>query len=101
MPIRRVDGGWQWGYHGTVYPTRSQAVQQMRAAFAHGYVGNPEDETMHECPDCGDDCGCEEGEANADWCEHCPWDEEDEDDYADEERRGGDDGDDDFDDDED
>lgn len=91
MPIRRVDGGWQWGYHGSVYPTRFGAVQQARAAYAHGYVGNPEDETMHECPECGEDCGCEQGEVNDVWCEHCPMDDDDElmDDYADEERRGG------------
>ena len=41
-PIRRVKGGYQWGHHGTVYPTREGAVRQMRAIFASGYKGkNP------------------------------------------------------------
>jgi len=37
MPIKKVKGGWKWGGHGKVYPTKEQAVQQMKAAFANGY----------------------------------------------------------------
>ena len=41
-PIRKVEGGWQWGYHGKVYPTREQTLTQMRAAYFAGYKGkNP------------------------------------------------------------
>jgi hypothetical protein len=36
-PIRRVKGGYRWGGHGHVYPTRAGALRQARAAFAHGY----------------------------------------------------------------
>jgi hypothetical protein len=36
-PIRRVKGGYRWGEHGHVYPTRAGALRQARAAFAHGY----------------------------------------------------------------
>lgn len=39
MPARKVPGGWQWGRHGKVYPTRAQAEAQGRAAYAHGYRG--------------------------------------------------------------
>jgi len=39
MPSRRVSGGWQWGRHGKVYPTKAQADRQGRAAHAHGYRG--------------------------------------------------------------
>lgn len=37
MPIKRVKGGWQWGKHGKIYPTRKGAVKQAAAAHAHGY----------------------------------------------------------------
>jgi len=37
MPIRKVKGGYQWGKHGKVYPTREQAERQARAAYAAGY----------------------------------------------------------------
>lgn len=37
MPIRRVPGGWKWGRHGKVYPTRKGAVKQAAAAHARGY----------------------------------------------------------------
>ena len=48
-PIRKVKGGWQWGYHGKVYPTRTQALKQMRAIFASGYKGrNPRKQTWEE-----------------------------------------------------
>lgn len=41
-PIRKVRGGWQWGYHGKVYPTREGALRQMKAAYFAGYKGrNP------------------------------------------------------------
>lgn len=37
MPIRKVPGGYKWGGHGKVYPTRKQAERQAAAAYAHGY----------------------------------------------------------------
>jgi hypothetical protein len=37
MPIKKVDGGYQWGNHGKVYPTRKQAEEQAAAAYANGY----------------------------------------------------------------
>lgn len=37
MPIRKVSGGWQWGQHGKVYPTRKGAERQAAAAHASGY----------------------------------------------------------------
>jgi len=40
MPIRKVEGGWQWGEHGHVYPSRAGAERQAAAAHAHGYRGD-------------------------------------------------------------
>lgn len=40
MPIEKVDGGWRWGKHGKVYPTREQAERQAAAAHANGFVGD-------------------------------------------------------------
>jgi hypothetical protein len=37
MPIHKVKGGWQWGTHGKVYPTRAGAEKQAEAAYANGY----------------------------------------------------------------
>jgi hypothetical protein len=41
MPIHRVTRngktGYQYGTHGTVYPTRAQAVKQAQAIHASGY----------------------------------------------------------------
>lgn len=37
MPIIEVNGGYRWGEHGHVYPTRKQAVRQAMAAHANGY----------------------------------------------------------------
>jgi len=37
MPVRKVPGGYQWGSSGKVYPTKRQAEQQGRAAYASGY----------------------------------------------------------------
>ena len=37
MPVRKVPGGYQWGYQGKVYPTKRQAQAQGRAAYASGY----------------------------------------------------------------
>ena len=39
MPIHRVNGGYQWGESGKVYPTREGAVRQAVAAHANGYKG--------------------------------------------------------------
>jgi hypothetical protein len=35
----RVPGGYRWGQHGHVYPTRAGAERQAAAAYAHGYRG--------------------------------------------------------------
>lgn len=37
MPVRKVNGGYQWGTRGKVYPTREQAEAQGRAAYSNGY----------------------------------------------------------------
>jgi hypothetical protein len=37
MPVRKVKGGYRWGRHGKVYPTREQAEAQGAAAHARGY----------------------------------------------------------------
>lgn len=39
MPIHKVKGGYKWGGHGHVYPTRKGAERQAAAAYAHGYTG--------------------------------------------------------------
>jgi hypothetical protein len=39
MPIHKVKGGWKWGNHGKVYPTREGAEKQAQAAYASGYSG--------------------------------------------------------------
>ncbi|NCH76695.1 DUF2213 domain-containing protein [Cronobacter sakazakii] len=38
MPVRKVNGGWQWGEHGKVYPTKEKAEEQEQAAYANGYA---------------------------------------------------------------
>lgn len=38
MPVRKVQGGYQWGQTGKVYPTREQAERQGRAIEASGYT---------------------------------------------------------------
>ncbi|HGA5240283.1 TPA: DUF2213 domain-containing protein [Salmonella enterica subsp. houtenae serovar Rough:z4,z23:-] len=40
MPVRKVDGGWQWGRHGKVYSTKEEAEEQEQAAYANGYTGD-------------------------------------------------------------
>lgn len=37
MPVKRVKGGYKWGNHGKVYPTKEQAEAQAKAAYANGY----------------------------------------------------------------
>ena len=37
MPIHKTNGGYKWGNHGKVYPTRAQAAKQAAAAYANGY----------------------------------------------------------------
>jgi len=39
MPVRKVQGGYQWGQSGRVYPTKAQAERQGRAVYASGYRG--------------------------------------------------------------
>ena len=39
MPIHKnPDGTWQWGRSGKKYKNREDAVKQMKAIFANGYV---------------------------------------------------------------
>lgn len=40
MPVEQVPGGWRWGKHGKVYPTKAEAEEQGRAiqASEHGRV---------------------------------------------------------------
>jgi len=40
MPIRKVKGGYKWGGHGHVYPTREGAEKQAAAAHANGFQGD-------------------------------------------------------------
>ncbi len=40
MPVHKVKGGYRWGGHGKVYPTRAQAEKQAAAAYANGYKGD-------------------------------------------------------------
>lgn len=40
MPVHKVNGGWQWGSTGKVYPTRQQAERQGQAIYASGYREN-------------------------------------------------------------
>ena len=37
MPVRKVQGGYQWGKSGKVYPTAAQAERQGRAIIASGW----------------------------------------------------------------
>lgn len=37
MPVRKVEGGYQWGKTGKVYPTKEQAERQGKAIYASGY----------------------------------------------------------------
>jgi hypothetical protein len=37
MPVHKVQGGYKYGTHGKVYPTRAQAMKQARAIHANGY----------------------------------------------------------------
>lgn len=37
MPIKKVKGGYKFGNKGKVYPTKQQAVKQMKAIYASGY----------------------------------------------------------------
>lgn len=37
MPVHKVKGGYKWGEHGKVYPTKEKAEKQAKAAYAHGY----------------------------------------------------------------
>lgn len=41
MPVHKVKGGYQFGTHGNVYPTKAQAEKQARAIYASGYKEKP------------------------------------------------------------
>ena len=38
MPVRKVDGGYQWGTTGKVYKTKASAEKQGKAIHASGYA---------------------------------------------------------------
>nr|WP_227667043.1 DUF2213 domain-containing protein [Klebsiella variicola]CEP28744.1 conserved hypothetical protein [Klebsiella variicola] len=44
MPVQKVKGGWRWGNNGKVYPTKEEAEEQERAAYANGYTGDSSSE---------------------------------------------------------
>ena len=37
MPTHKVKGGYQWGKHGKIYPTKKQADKQGQAIYASGW----------------------------------------------------------------
>ena len=37
MPTHQVKGGYRWGKHGKVYPTKKQADKQGQAIYASGW----------------------------------------------------------------
>lgn len=37
MPVRKVQGGYQFGTSGKVYPTKQLAEKQAKAIYASGY----------------------------------------------------------------
>jgi hypothetical protein len=39
MPVHKVSGGYKWGNHGHVYPSKKGAEKQARAIYASGYHG--------------------------------------------------------------
>jgi hypothetical protein len=48
MPIHREKGGYQWGNHGKVYPTKAGAEKQAAAAHANGWAGDSGCPSLHE-----------------------------------------------------
>ena len=40
MPTHKVKGGYKWGKHGKVYPTKKQADKQGQAIYANGWREN-------------------------------------------------------------
>jgi hypothetical protein len=41
MPVRKMKNGmWKWGKSGKEYPTKKQAEEQEKAAYANGYKGD-------------------------------------------------------------
>ena len=51
MPIHKVDGGYKWGDHGHVYPTRAGAEKQAVAAYANGYKGDSDESVSRRVED--------------------------------------------------
>lgn len=37
MPIHKTKTGYKWGKSGKNYPTKKQAIKQMKAIYASGY----------------------------------------------------------------
>jgi len=38
VPVHKIPGGYRWGDHGKVFPTRAAAEAQGRAAYANGFA---------------------------------------------------------------
>ena len=47
MPVRKVEGGYQWGTSGKVYKTKTEAEKQGRAIRASGYAKGGLYENIH------------------------------------------------------
>lgn len=47
MPTHKVKGGYQWGKHGKVYPTKKQADKQGQAIYASGWRENKRNENKN------------------------------------------------------
>ena len=37
MPTHKVKGGYRWGKHGKIYPTKAKADKQGQAIYASGW----------------------------------------------------------------
>ena len=48
MPTHKVKGGYQWGKHGKIYPTKKQADKQGQAIYASGWKENKTNENMKQ-----------------------------------------------------
>lgn len=46
MPTHKVKGGYRWGKHGKIYPTKAQADKQGKAIYASGWREIKENKNM-------------------------------------------------------
>lgn len=38
MPIQKIGSKWRYGKTGKLYPTKAQALKQMKAILRNGYI---------------------------------------------------------------